>query len=65
MSSLPPPVAPRLQSFYAYVIVDPTTDPPKPLEVKMSRREARDALRWREDADQLRVRRIRALIYES
>lgn len=65
MTLLPPPKPVRHNSFYAYVVVDPSTDPQNYLEVKMSRQEARKALEWREEADRLRVRRIRCVVYES
>lgn len=58
----PPP--PR-QSFIAYVVVDITTTPPTPIEVKFSRSEAQKFRLWRPDADSLRVRRSKVTLFDK
>jgi hypothetical protein len=45
--------------------VDVSTTPPTPVEVKLTRAEARKFIQWREDADRLRVRRARVSLYQS
>jgi hypothetical protein len=56
--------APR-PTFYAYVVVDVTAPDVKPIAVKLSRGEARKDIEWREDADNLRIRRARVSLYTS
>lgn len=56
------PPAPR-PSFFAYVVVDVSTTPAAPLEVKLTRAEARKFVEWRPDADRLRIRRAKVTLY--
>lgn len=56
----PPALRP---SFFAYVVVDVTTTPATPLEVKLTRAEARKTIQWRADADHLRIRRAKITLY--
>lgn len=58
------PATPR-PSFHCYAIIDVTTAPPALVGVEMSRSDAREKLKWREDSDALRIRRARLTMYES
>lgn len=54
--------APR-PSFFAYAVVDVSTTPATPIEVKLTRAEARKFIQWRPDADLLRIRRAKVMLY--
>jgi hypothetical protein len=59
----PPPPRP---TFYCYAVVNvnaPPTD--EPLFYEKTRQEARKKIQWREDADQLRIRRARVSLFTS
>lgn len=62
---LPPPRPPVRQSYYSYTIVDVSTEPPTPVDVRMTRAECRELIGWRDDADNLRIRRGRTTLYQS
>ncbi len=70
MSLLPPPVLRPRPSYYVYAVVDMSTvtpDSPTPdlVTVKATRKEGRDFVTFHTDADNLRVRRGRLVLYES
>lgn len=54
--ALPPP-------FFAYVVMDTSVTPATPIEVKLTRAEARKFVQWRPDADVLRIRRAKVRPY--
>lgn len=57
--------APR-PTFYCYAVVNVNEpDTAEPLFYEKSRQEARKKIQWREDADQLRIRRARVSLYTS
>lgn len=56
--------APR-PAFYAYVVVDKTTEPVTPLAVKLTRKDARKEVEFNPDADNLRVRRARVILFDN
>lgn len=59
----------RLQTFYAYAVIDLSTSPPTPVAMQLSRKEAREMVRGalldKYSPSTLRVRRAKVLIYES
>lgn len=61
----PPAPLPIRPHFFAYAVVDTSTSPATPIEVKMTRAEARDFITWRDDGDTLRIRRARVTLYQS
>jgi hypothetical protein len=65
MTLLAPPQPIKRPSFYAYVVVDSTAAELTPIEVKLTRQEAREFIKWRDDADNLRVKRARVTPYQS
>ncbi|MBA3678512.1 MAG: hypothetical protein H0W74_14110 [Sphingosinicella sp.] len=65
MSLLPPPQPMRRPSFYAYVIVDITAAELTPIDVKLSRSDARKIIAWSPDADNLRIKRARVTPYQT
>lgn len=62
MTTPAPPLRPH---FWMYAVMDVRTTPPTAVGVAMTRQKAKDIKLWHEDADHLRVRRARALVYES
>lgn len=57
-----PPPAKR--KVYIYAVVDKRQDPPTIVHLEKTRRAAREKIEWSKDADHLRVKRGRLLIYE-
>lgn len=65
MTQAPPPAK---RNKYRAAIVDIRIDPDHDdyvVEVKKTRRAARDFVTWHKDADHLRIRRCRIFLYES
>ena len=56
MSGLLPPPDTRPQ-FYTFSVVDVTVEPMELISTKNTRKECREFIKWREDADKLRIRR--------
>jgi hypothetical protein len=54
VSTTPPPVRPK---FYVHAVMDVTAIPSELIEVKITRKQCREFIQWREDADNLRIRR--------
>lgn len=58
----------RLQTFYAYAVIDLSTSPPTPVAMQLSRKEARfwvQSLGTFAGPQRYRVRRVKVLLYES
>jgi hypothetical protein len=62
---LPPPVPPVRPKSYVYVVVDVTTIPHEIIVVKNTRKECREYIQWREDADALRIRRAELKLFTT
>lgn len=60
-ATIPPP----RPSYYVYAIIDPRETPIKLIAVQLSRAEARKHIVWSKDADSLRIRRAKLLLYDS
>lgn len=60
-----PVYKPESGNYHAYGAFDITQDPPELVEVGKSRSEVREKIKWREDADSLRIRRARFKPYET
>jgi hypothetical protein len=60
-----PPYKPEDGKYHAHGAFDVTKDPPELVEVGITRKQVRDKIQWREDADNLRIRRARFRPYET
>lgn len=65
--TLPPPFVPKpvRPRHYCYAIVSKDTTPPALISVHLSRSEARKAVEFDPDAENLRIRRGCLTLYES
>jgi hypothetical protein len=55
--------APVYTSVFMYAVVDPRVTPPVVRQIAPTRRAGNEKLAWEKDADQLRVRRVKLIIY--
>jgi hypothetical protein len=60
-----PRFKPQDGKYHAAAAFDVTHDPPELVLVGLTRAEVREKIKWREDADNLRIRRVRLRAYES
>jgi hypothetical protein len=60
-----PAYKPEDGKYHAYGAFDVTQDPPELVMVGISRAAVREQLKWREDADNLRIRRAQFKPYQS
>lgn len=60
-----PTYKPQDAKYHAYGLFDVTQDPPTLVEVRKTRAELKEIKIWREDADNLRIRRAQFKPYES
>lgn len=60
-----PVYKPKDAKYYAHGAFDVTQNPPVLVEVAILRSEVREKIKWREDADNLRIRRAQFKPYEK
>lgn len=60
-----PASPPAKLSYYVYAVVNIAVTPASVVRYEMSRREAREFIRWQPNADQLRTRRGRVTLYQT
>lgn len=59
------PYRPQDGKYHAYGAFDVTQDPPELVMVELTRADLREKLKWREDADTLRIRRAQFKPYST
>lgn len=60
-----PTFKPEDGKYHAYGAFDVTKDPPELVIVEVSRKAVREKIQWREDADNLRIRRAQFKPYQT
>ena len=60
-----PTYKPESGKYHAYGAFDVTQDPPELVVADISRAAVREKIKWREDADNLRIRRAQFKPYQS
>jgi hypothetical protein len=58
-------VPPAPVKFYAYVVVDKSSNPPAPLTIKLSRQACNEFKNAQPNAAELRVRRAKVVLFDS
>jgi hypothetical protein len=59
----PPVIPPPRPQFFAYVVVDVSSEPATPVRVELHRAKAREFVTWSPDAAHLRIRRAKVTLY--
>ena len=55
----------RPPTLYAYVVLDTSTTPHTPLKYELTRKAAQEYRHWQHNADALRVKRARVVVYTT